>query len=76
MRHLFYELVTLITNTITGLGNEHLNLWNYGTWVKTSKTVSIILGVWCALAAMLIVSTIVEMIIKIYKNDKSQKIEL
>lgn len=76
MRHLFYELVTLITNTITGLDNEHLNLWNCGTWIKTSQTVTIVLNIWCALAAIVVMSTIAEIIVKVYNKHKSQKIEL
>lgn len=76
MRHLFYELVTLITNAITGLDNEHLTLWNYGAWIKTSQTVTIVLNVWCALVTLLVVSTIVEMIVKTFNKHKSQKTEL
>lgn len=70
MRHLFYELVTWITNTITGLDNHHLRLSTIGTWIKTSNEVAMWLNIVCLLVIMLVAASIISAITNTYQKRK------
>lgn len=70
MRRLFYELVTWITNMITGLDNDHLRLSTNRTWIKASNEVAMWLNIVCLLVIILVVSLIISAITNMYQKRK------
>lgn len=70
MRHYFYELVTWITNMITGLDNNNLRLDTVGTWIKTSNEVTIWLNILCLLVTTLLISIVIDAGIGMYEKHK------
>lgn len=70
MRHLFYELVTWITNMVTGLDNEHLQLGTVGTWIETSNVVTVLVNICCLLAIIAVVAEIIVIGMNMYDKHK------
>ena len=71
MRKLFYDIVTMITEYLTGLDHTNLKLWNLGTYLKVSNEVTWHLNIMIALVIILIVVNITDVIIKI-RNKKEK----
>lgn len=70
MRHLFYELVTWITNMVTGLDNEHLTLGTVVTWIETSNVVTVLVNICCLLAIIAVVAEIIVIGMNMYDKHK------
>lgn len=70
MRKLFYDIVTMITEYLTGLDHTNLKLWNLGTYLRVSNEVTWYLNIMIALVIVLIVVNITDVIIKIRSNKK------
>lgn len=77
MKHLFYELVRLITNLLTGIDNRHCTFGDLMTWNETSKMISNVLSVCCILMAVVAIVMVVTTCTRIYHNHSySKEIEL
>lgn len=62
MRELFYYIVTMISEAITGLDHSNLKLWNFMTYIEVSDNVSIWLNAMIALFIAFIVLAIMGLI--------------
>jgi len=73
MKHLFYELVRLITNLLTGIDNRHCTFGDLRIWNETSKMVSNVLNVCGILMAVVAIIMVVTICVKIYHNHSYSK---
>lgn len=73
MKHLFYELVRLITNLLTGIDNRHCTFGDLLTWNETSKMVSNVLNVCGILMAVVAIITVVRICVRIHHNYSYSK---
>ena len=55
MRHLFYELVEMITEMITGIDSSAMSLWELPTYINTSQDVI----TWCNATIVLAIFLVV-----------------
>ena len=72
MRTLFYDLVTSITNWITGLDNEHLTIFNVGTWINMSEKVEKLLIIGLVSIGIVIICSAFSCILDVYKELHSE----
>lgn len=75
MRTLFYTIVTMITEMITGLEHDNLRLWNVGTYINKSQDVTVILNVLCLIVTISVVWGIIDMVCYII-NKRKQKLNI
>lgn len=73
MRKLFYDIVTMITEYLTGLDHTNLKLWNLGTYLKVSDEVTWYLRILIAVVVVLVVVNIIDVIIKIIDKKHFSK---
>lgn len=70
MTTLFNKLVTLITNSVTGLDNTNLTLYNFGTWFNARQEVATCLNVACLIITVSMIACITRIAYGIYENHK------
>ena len=71
MRNLFYNMVEMITETITGIDNDAMSLWELTTYLRVIKDVTTWLNV---VIAMVIVACIIGVVLVQYNySDKDVK---
>lgn len=76
MRTLFYTMVTMITEMITGLEHNNLKLWNVGTYINTSQNVIVVLNILCLIVTIGVVLGIIDMIVCYIMDKREQKLNI
>ena len=76
MRTLFYTMVTMITELITGLEHDNLRLWNVGTYINTSHNVIVILNISCLIVTLSVILGIIYMVCCYIINKREQKLNI
>lgn len=76
MRTLFYTMVTMITEMITGLEHDNLRLWNVGTYINKSQDVTVMLNVLCLIVTLSVILGIIYMVCCYIINKREQKLNI
>ena len=71
MRNLFYNMVEMLTETITGIDNGAMSLWELTTYLRALKYVTTWLNV--VIAMVIVVCVIGIVLVQIGYSDKDVK---